>query len=72
MISISPCMDCSFRQSGCHATCPIYGAWKAVRDQEKKERLARQETECLINDLTIRNMDKVAKAKRRLRSAKKK
>lgn len=72
MTITSPCKDCSFRQSGCHATCPIYGAWKELRDQEKQLRFRKQETECLINDLTIRNMEKVAKAKRRLSSAKKK
>ena len=72
MMISSPCKDCSFRQSGCHATCPIYGAWKAVRDQEKQKCFVHRVAQYQIDDLTIRNMDKVAKAKRKLKSAKKK
>ncbi|MBP5720443.1 MAG: hypothetical protein J6W82_05205 [Bacteroidales bacterium] len=72
MIKISPCKDCELRHAGCHADCAIYGEWKAERDEEKKQRFVQREVASQIDDLIITNMEKVAKAKRRLRSARKK
>jgi hypothetical protein len=35
----SPCYGCSEWKVGCHSTCESYKAYKAVKDQERKDRL---------------------------------
>lgn len=35
---ISPCMDCSDRFAGCHASCPLYRKFREACDKRMAER----------------------------------
>lgn len=56
----APCKDCQERALHCHGACARYAAYK----QAKEEASARQRAEMDAVDITIRGVERIAKARK--------
>lgn len=46
---ITPCLDCTEREAGCHAQCKRYKEWKEETDAEKAEIYKKKNADHVIN-----------------------
>lgn len=66
------CKGCQERQVGCHITCERYKEYRAKIDKEKEARIQAQKANDVMDDYTIRRIEKIRKAKSRMKSQKRK
>lgn len=66
------CKGCEERHVGCHSTCEIYKKNREKLDKEKEARIQAQKANDVLDDYTIRRIEKIRKAKSRMKSQKRK
>lgn len=66
------CKGCEERHVGCHSTCEIYKAYREELDKEKEARVQAFKERDVLDDYTIRRIEKTRKAMRRMKSQKRK
>lgn len=66
------CKGCEERHVGCHIDCEIYKKNREKLDKEKEARIQAQKANDVMDDYTIRRIEKIRKAKSRMKSQKRK
>ena len=51
----APCMDCADRMPGCHARCPMYRAYGAECEANRRRRWLEKEVDQAVSDAAGRN-----------------
>ena len=57
----NPCHGCDRRNDYCHAKCPEYAAYAAIREQEREDRARQRETDTDATTVAIRRMERIRK-----------
>ncbi len=63
----SSCKGCEKRHVGCHTTCEDYKDFRATLDKEKEARIEAQKVNDVMDRYTISRVDKMRKAKRKMK-----
>ncbi len=66
------CKGCEERHVGCHIDCEVYKAYRANLDKEKEARIQAQKVNDVIDDYTVKRIEKTKKALRRMKAQKRK
>lgn len=66
------CKGCQERHAGCHSTCETYKAYREKIDKEKEARIQAQKASDVIDDYTVRRIERTRKALRRMKRQKRK
>ena len=61
------CKGCEKRHVGCHITCEEYKEFRATLDKEKESRIEAQKVNDVMDRYTISRVDKMRKAKRKMK-----
>lgn len=60
-MSKSPCLDCEFRQIGCHAICSCYIEWKNDLVEKKKSIQKQTEIERIAGEIKSNGIHRMIK-----------
>ncbi len=72
MNTAKSCKGCEERHVGCHIDCEVYKAYREELDKEKESRIQAQKANDVLDDYTIRRIEKTRKALRRMKTRKRK